>query len=108
MDSEKLTLDAEELATALGYEPATIRRLMTQHPDRLPPAVVLAMPGKKGKRVWLRTTVAAWLKEREMVAIAPISALDQLVKTPAFSTNGGRGRGRHRKLESFSKTGGSK
>ncbi|MBP9061903.1 MAG: hypothetical protein KBF98_16525 [Rhodoferax sp.] len=108
MDIEKLTFGASELATALGYEPTTVKRLMTQHPDRLPPAVVLAMPGKKGKRVWLRTTVAGWLKEREMVAIAPISALDQLVKTPAFGTNGGCGRGRPRKLESFSKTGGSK
>ena len=62
---ENFTLGPTELAIILGYRLGTVLRLMTQAPSRLPPAILLAEPGKKGKRRWLKSTVEGWLKARE-------------------------------------------
>lgn len=72
---ENFTLGPRELAMVMGYQLATVLRLMTQAPNRLPPAVLLGESGKKGKRRWLRSTVEGWLKAREapdVIDAAPV------------------------------------
>jgi hypothetical protein len=106
MEIEKLTFGPTELARELGYELKTIKRLMTQLPGRLPPAVLLGENGKRGKRLWLRATVASWLKDRETAAI-PIKELARKVQVPVDTTQFKRGPGRPRKLALTGQQGGA-
>jgi hypothetical protein len=94
---ENFTFQPNQLAVAMVYKLATLKRLMTQDPSRLPPAVLLGAEGKKGKRLWLRSTVEAWLKEREMAAGEAAPATLKAVTVPEL---GRRGPGRPRKMAS--------
>lgn len=63
---EKFVLDRFELSEVLGLSQATVQRLMSQEPTRLPPAINLGK-GRQARRVWLIDTVKEWLKQREVV-----------------------------------------
>ena len=53
----------DELARILHKSEATIRSDIHRAPERVPPRVVL--PGSN-KLLWLRTTVATWIRQHEM------------------------------------------
>jgi len=78
-------LTAERLAPLLNLSKTTVEAAATRRPDRLPPPVLI--PG--GRRMWLKSTVYAWLKSLEVGTCAPAVVEAELVK---------RGRGRPRKV----------
>lgn len=78
-------LTAETLAPLLNLSRTTVEAAATRRPDRLPPPVLI--PG--GRRMWLRSTVFAWLKSLEVGTAAPVAVAAELAK---------RGRGRPRKI----------
>lgn len=101
---ESMTLGPLELARVLGFELATLKRLSSQAPGRLPPAIRLGAGQVRSRRVWLRATVEAWLKQREQAGadvmaaptqIAPVARQERLER--AAPAPGKRGRGRPRK-----------
>lgn len=55
----KLTLNAEELAAAIGYEVSTVRQYASKHPELLPPRCKL--PTRK--LLWEIEAVQDWLRK---------------------------------------------
>ena len=97
------------LGPAIGMSDLTLFRLMSQEPDRLPPPIYLSKLGaKKQKRVWLKTTVAQWLQERQEHGVKqPGAALPVQPLKAAAPAATRRGRGRPRKLEASRLQGGA-
>lgn len=101
---ESMTLGPLELARVLGFELTTVKRLSSQAPGRLPPAVHLGSGRLRSRRVWLRATVEAWLKAREVegasLQIPPPHDLPQEKEASSVSvpSPGKRPRGRPRKI----------
>lgn len=59
-NTEKPTLNIDELAKILHMSANTVRQLASKSPDRLPPRIKHG-----GRRVlFLRTTVDKWLRDR--------------------------------------------
>lgn len=82
-----LTVDREGLAAILKRSPATVRRQMSECPERLPPAVSNTKP-----RIWQVTTVQLWMTAQEaQCALKPKETATQLPKAS---------RGRPRKVAS--------
>lgn len=84
---DSLTVDREGLASILKRSAATVRRQMSESPERLPPAVADTKP-----RIWQLVTVQRWMTEREGQCADP--GPHELVSQPPR-----RGRGRPRKTE---------
>lgn len=60
------TLDAAGLAPIIKRKTSTIKADVSRRPHTLPPFI------RVGARVlWLKTTVASWLKEKQQEAVAP-------------------------------------
>lgn len=60
------TLDAAGLAPIVKRKASTIRVDVSRRPHTLPPFI------RVGARVlWLKTSVATWLKEKQQEAVAP-------------------------------------
>lgn len=95
-----LVYTSANLGPAIGMSDFTVFRVMSQEPDRLPPPVFMSKPGaKKQKRVWLKTTVAQWLQERQEEHGQPSPVRVQVqVAAVAVAVTSGRGRGRPRKI----------
>lgn len=87
-------LTADGLGKILHLSKSTIEADVTRRPDRLPPAVLI--PG--GRRMWLRSTVFAWLRS---IQTGSSLALPGGVTVPPVSgrMKRGRGRGRPRKVQ---------
>jgi predicted DNA-binding transcriptional regulator AlpA len=57
--NEKLILNSNDLADALGYSVQTIHQFSSKNPDRLPPRLV--MPGRR-RLAWAKKDVDAWVE----------------------------------------------
>lgn len=55
----KLTLNAKELAEAIGYEYSTVRQYASKHPELLPPRCKLPVR----KLLWEVEAVQEWLRK---------------------------------------------
>lgn len=63
----KLTLNARELAAAIGYELSTVRQYATKHPELLPPRCKLPVR----KLLWEVEAVQQWLRSHRAEAEEP-------------------------------------
>ena len=114
---EKFTLDKSDIASLLGYTRATINRMVSDTPELLPPFSRLGpqTPGQvaRGRVVWLRETVATWLKSKEGKEgkegkeVCPLSAGSPGLPLPVAKMSQ-RGRGRPPKLVKSSRTAGGR
>jgi len=103
---DRLVFTTVTLPMAIGLSDATVLRLMSQEPARLPPCIFLSRPGAlKQKRVWLKETVFKWLEDRQSGFTSPVEAA-AAAAAPAPATS--RGRGRPRKIEGAHDRGNSK
>ena len=95
-----LVYTSANLGKAIGLSDFVVFRFMSQEPDRLPPPVFLSKPGAlKQKRVWLKTTVAQWLQERQEHGVKQPGAASPAQPSKAAVGVLRRGRGRPRKLK---------
>lgn len=101
---EEVTFCKETLADFLQLGRATVAHKMSQAPAELPPAILLG-DGPRKKRIWLKSSVVAWLKARETQgALRDAAPAPVLVKIHAGVVDGDvyselagkRGRGRPR------------
>lgn len=85
---DKISLNREELANALGISESTLMRWESQEPDRLPPSVKIGR-----KRVYLVESLLSWLKAAEVQSKPPAELKTVLTESLTL-----RGRGRPRKV----------
>jgi predicted DNA-binding transcriptional regulator AlpA len=81
---EKITVGQKELAVILQLSEATVARLMSQSPERLPPCVRLGE--SRGRRVWLLDSVKEWLIERQERSAASASPTPSRAVAPVAPT----------------------
>lgn len=91
LEDELLT--PEGLGKILHLSKATVEQDATRRPDRLPPPVVI--PG--GRRMWLRSTVLAWLRALQTGSQLELSG--GVMAPPASGRMKPRGRGRPRLIK---------
>lgn len=63
---DTLTVNREGLASILKRSASTIRRQLSESPERLPPAVMGTKP-----RIWQVATVQSWMSQKEGLHVAP-------------------------------------
>jgi hypothetical protein len=61
---EEATFGLQELADFLQLGLATVKHKSSQQPGELPPAILLGS-GRRKKRIWLKSSVVAWLLSRQ-------------------------------------------
>lgn len=91
LEDELLT--PEGLGKILHLSKTTVEQDATRRPDRLPPPVVI--PG--GRRMWLRSTVLAWL--RALQTGSQLELPKGVTAPPASGRMKPRGRGRPRLIK---------
>lgn len=60
------TLDAAGLSPIIKRKASTIKADVSRRPHTLPPFIRLG-----SRTIWLKTSVASWLKEKQQGAVAP-------------------------------------
>lgn len=64
---EELTILPAQVAGILGIKVSTLKRLVSESPQRLPPFVEIG-DGPRSRKIWLLASVKAWLLEQERLA----------------------------------------
>ena len=89
MNELKLTLTREEVAPMLGLALPTLRRLESEHPERLPKFVRVGRPS-----VYLVESVVEFLRGREGVGGVPAASMPAAATSRAMGKKKNRGRPR--------------
>jgi hypothetical protein len=95
---EELTILPVQVAVILGIKVSTLKRLVSESPQRLPPFVEIG-DGPRKRKIWLLASVKSWLLDQERLTQGKRLPLSELgSRAAAESKNLRRKPGRPRKI----------